>query len=143
MIKKFKKFRSATSEMHVSKNVAFVLGALLWATDALHTHSNVYETGSSRNARKTASRDLSRLKLFMKAIEPAQIPTMLKLRGGIGEAMDGDTRPSRGISDGLETFESFGQGPTSLDQSSSRFEAKPDHFNQSENRMDGKSLLCL
>jgi hypothetical protein len=128
--------------MHISlKKAALVLGALLCVSDALHKYPEIYEMRSSQ---KIVSSDSIRLKLIMQAStngRQTQRYTTLKLRGGIGEAMDGDARPSRAISDALETFESFGQGPISLDQSSSRFEAKPDYFNQSENRMDGK-LCC-
>jgi hypothetical protein len=126
--------------MHISlKKAVFVLGTLLWVSDALHKHSEFHEMGSSRNSIAAHS---IRLKFMKQAINDGTRTQRftLKLRGGIGEAMDGDARPSRAISDALETFESFGQGPTSLDQSGSRFEAKPDFFNQSENRMDGK--LC-
>ncbi len=114
------------------KWAVIVFATLLWASEAMDNYP-VHETRSSR---RLASGNLVRSKLVMQ-----ESGTALKLRGGIGEAMDGDARPSRAISDALETFESFGQGPTSLDQSSSRFEAKPDYFNQSENRMDGK--MCI
>jgi hypothetical protein len=64
---------------------------------------------------------------------------LLVLRGGIGEAMDGEAAVNRGISDGLESFDGFGEGPMSLDYSSSHYEPKPSHFNQSDNQMDGYS----
>ena len=67
-----------------------------------------------------------------------KVTVTLSLRGGIGEAMDGESISARGLSDVLETFEAFGDGPRTVDQSGSTFEAKPDHFNQPDNRMDGK-----
>jgi hypothetical protein len=68
-----------------------------------------------------------------------RLSNTLKLRGGIGEAIDIESISARGLSDILETYEKFGEGPSNVDQSGTTFEAKPDFFNQSENRMDGES----
>ena len=47
---------------------------------------------------------------------------------------------SRGVADEDEFFRKFGSGPGSMDLSSSRFEIRPDSFNDTDSLMDGAGL---
>ena len=91
----------------------------------------------SHNFQSTHLQAESNARILRISMQDSATWPQLHLRGGIGEALDGETNYARGISNALETFESFGDGPKTLDASSSRLEAMPDYFNQSENRMDG------
>lgn len=66
----------------------------------------------------------------------------LQLRGGscVGAGAGAFSDASRGVADEDEFFRKFGSGPGSMDLSSSRFEVRPDSFNDTDSLMDGAGL---
>ena len=66
----------------------------------------------------------------------------LRLRGGynVGAGAGAFSDASRGIADEDEFFRKFGSGPGHMDLSSSKFEVKPDSFNDPESLMDGMGM---
>jgi hypothetical protein len=66
----------------------------------------------------------------------------LQLRGGscVGGGAGAFSDASRGVADEDEFFRKFGSGPGSMDLSSSRFEVRPDSFNDTDSLMDGAGL---
>ena len=66
----------------------------------------------------------------------------LRLRGGssMGRGAGSFADASRGVADEDEFFRKFGSGPGSMDLSSSRFEIRPDSFNDTDSLMDGAGL---
>ena len=66
----------------------------------------------------------------------------LRLRGGssMGGGAGAFSDASRGVADEDEFFRKFGSGPGSMDLSSSRFEIRPDSFNDTDSLMDGAGL---
>ena len=66
----------------------------------------------------------------------------LRLRGGSlgGGGVGAFSDANRGVADEDEFFRKFGSGPKHMDMSSSKFEVKPDSFNDTESLMDGMGL---
>ncbi len=66
----------------------------------------------------------------------------LRLRGGqlAGGGVGAISDANKGVVDEDEFFRKFGSGPNHMDLSSSRFEVKPDSFNDTDSLMDGMGL---
>ena len=69
-------------------------------------------------------------------------PSALRLRGGatVGRGTGAFSDASRGVADEDEFFHKFGSGPGHLDMSSSKFEVRPDSFNDTDSLMDGMGM---
>jgi len=65
---------------------------------------------------------------------------VLRLRGGYGAGPGAFSDESRGVVEEDEFFRKFGSGPGGMDLSGSRFEVRPDSFNDTESLMDGIGL---
>jgi hypothetical protein len=67
---------------------------------------------------------------------------LLRLRGGsfVGAGPGAFSDASAGVADEDEFFRKFGTGPGSLDFSASKFEIRPDSFNETGSLMDGMGM---
>jgi len=72
----------------------------------------------------------------------ATLMLTMRLRGGqlAGGGVGAISDASKGMVDEDECFRKFASGPGHLDLSSSRFEVKPDSFNDTDSLMDGMGL---
>ena len=60
--------------------------------------------------------------------------------GGLGRGPGAFYEDSRGVANEDEFFRKFGSGPGNMDLSSSKFEIRPDSFNDTDSLMDGMGL---
>jgi len=80
-------------------------------------------------------------KVFVPTLAAHALPAgMIRLRGGYGAGPGAFSDESRGVVEEDEFFRKFGSGPGGMDLSGSRFEVRPDSFNDTESLMDGIGL---